>query len=67
MKHFNKIATVCCSFALGLLGLAGCEDDHFYDVNSPDWLSEKVDSIANSQNQGGDEDGLFQRLVDFFL
>lgn len=56
MKHFNKIAAVCCSFALGLLGLAGCEDDHFYDVNSPDWISEKVDSIANSQNQGGDEE-----------
>ena len=32
MKHFNKIATVCCSFALGLLGLAGCEDDHFYRI-----------------------------------
>lgn len=56
MKHFNKIATVCSSFALGLLALAGCEDDHFYEVNSPDWLSEKVDSIANSQNQGGDEE-----------
>ena len=56
MKHFNKIATVCGSFALGLLALAGCEDDHFYEVNSPDWISEKVDSIANSQNQGGDEE-----------
>lgn len=56
MKHFNKIATVCGSFVLGLLALAGCEDDHFYEVNSPDWLSEKVDSIANSQNQGGDEE-----------
>lgn len=56
MKHFNKIATVCGSFVLGLLALAGCEDEHFYEVNSPDWLSEKVDSIANSQNQGGDEE-----------
>lgn len=55
MKHFNKIATVCGSFALGLLALAGCEDDHFYEVNSPDWLSEKVDSIANSQNSGDEE------------
>lgn len=52
MKHFNKIATVCCSFALGLLALAGCEDDHFYEVNSPDWVSEKVDSIANSGDGG---------------
>ncbi|CCZ70923.1 putative uncharacterized protein [Bacteroides sp. CAG:702] len=56
MKHFNKIATVCGSFVLGLLALAGCEDEHFYEVDSPDWLSEKVDSIANSQNQGGDEE-----------
>ena len=55
MKHFNKIATVCGSFALGLLALAGCEDDHFYEVHSPDWLSEKVDSIANSTNQVGVE------------
>ena len=54
MKHFNKIATVCCSFALGLLGLAGCEDEHFYEVNSPDWISEKVDSIANSQEGSSD-------------
>ena len=55
MKHFNKIATVCGSFVLGLLALAGCEDEHFYEVNSPDWLSEKVDSIANSQNSGDEE------------
>lgn len=55
MKHFNKIATVCGSFVLGLLALAGCEDEHFYEVDSPDWLSEKVDSIANSQNSGDEE------------
>lgn len=67
MKHFNKIATVCGSFALGLLALAGCEDEHFYEVNSPDWISEKVDSIANSQNQSGDEElvGMMEDVYTF--
>lgn len=49
MRHFKKIRSVCSFVALGLLALTGCEDEHFYDVNSPDWLSERVDSIANSQ------------------
>lgn len=51
MRHFKKIRSVCSFVALGLLALTGCEDEHFYDVNSPDWLSERVDSIANSGNQ----------------
>lgn len=55
MRHFKKITSVCSFVALGLLALTGCEDEHFYDVNSPDWLSEKVDSIANSQNSGNTE------------
>ena len=50
MKHFNKIASVCCSFALGLLAVTSCEDERFYNVNSPDWLSERVDSIANEED-----------------
>lgn len=54
MKHFNKIASVCCSFALGLLAVTSCEDERFYNVNSPDWLSERVDSIANAQDTGGE-------------
>lgn len=45
------MATVCCSVALGLLALVGCDDERFYEVNSPDWLSDKVDSIANAGNQ----------------
>lgn len=52
MKHFNKIACACCSVALGLLAVTGCEDERFYNVDSPDWLSEKVDSIANAQDTG---------------
>lgn len=54
MKHFNKIASVCFSIALGLSALTGCEGGEIYDVNAPDWISEKVDSIANA-NKTDDE------------
>lgn len=54
MKHFNKIASVCFSIALGLSALTGCEGGEIYEVNAPDWISEKVDSIANS-NKTEDE------------
>ena len=43
MRHFNKILSVCGSMALGFLALTG-----------PDWVSEKVDSIANA-NKGTEE------------
>lgn len=49
MKHFNKILSVCSSIALGLLLLVGCEGAEIYEVNAPDWVSEKVDSIANAK------------------
>lgn len=28
----------------------GCDEDDSFDINSPDWLSSKIDSIANSKN-----------------
>lgn len=28
----------------------GCDEDDTFDINSPDWLSSKIDSIANSKN-----------------
>lgn len=51
MKHLNKLASVFCVAAMGLTALTGCEGSDMYSVNSPDWLSEKIDSIANS-NKG---------------
>lgn len=51
MKHLNKLASVFCVAAMGLTALTGCEGSDMFSVKSPDWLSEKVDSIANS-NQG---------------
>ena len=53
MRHFNKILSVCGSMALGFLALTGCEGGEIYEVNAPDWVSEKVDSIANANNQIG--------------
>ena len=34
--------------AMGLTALTGCEGSDMFSVNGPDWLSEKIDSIANS-------------------
>lgn len=48
MKHLNKIATVFCGAALGLMALTGCEGSEIYEVGSPDWIAEKVDSINNA-------------------
>ena len=51
MKHLNKLASVFCVAAMGLTTLTGCEGSDMFSVNGPDWLSEKIDSIANS-NKG---------------
>ena len=51
MKHLNKLASVFCVAAMGLTALTGCEGSDMFSVNGPDWLSEKIDSIANS-NKG---------------
>ena len=56
MKYLHKIATVCCSAALGLMALTSCEGGDLYSIGSPDWMSSKIDSIANAKNQGGEEE-----------
>lgn len=48
MKYLNKLSSVFCTAALGLLVMTGCEGGDIYNVGSPDWISEKVDSIANA-------------------
>ncbi len=45
MKYIKKISTVFCAAALGLLSFTACEGGDIINVNSPDWLSEKIDSI----------------------
>ncbi|MGM9703286.1 MAG: bacterial Ig-like domain-containing protein, partial [Prevotella sp.] len=58
MKYLNKISSVMCSAALGLLVLTGCEGGDLYGVTSPDWISEKIDSIENAKKQNQEEEVL---------
>ena len=49
MRHLNKLASVFCTAALGLLTLTGCEGGDLYNVNAPDWLSDKIAEIAGNK------------------
>ena len=46
MKYLNKIAISFCSIAFGLMAMTSCEGGDLFDVNSPEWLQERIDSIA---------------------
>ena len=58
MKYLNKLATILCGAALCLTALTSCEGGDLYNIDSPDWLSSKADSIAaeKAKNQGGEEE-----------
>lgn len=49
MKRLNKLAAVFCVAAMALTAMTGCEGSDMFSVNSPDWLSEKIDSIEKSK------------------
>lgn len=49
MKHLNKLASVFCVAAMALTAMTGCEGSDMFSVNSPDWISEKIDSIEKSK------------------
>lgn len=55
MFHLNKLSTAICGLTLGLLSLSGCEGADTYDMNTPDWISEKIDSINAAKNAGNEE------------
>lgn len=55
MKNYNKIALACCSAAFGLFTLAGCEGGEIFEVDAPDWISDKVQEIEDANSQT-DED-----------
>ena len=55
MRILRKLVYVCCSITLGLMALSSCEGGELYDVNAPDWISEKVDSIADSKKEPEEE------------
>ena len=54
MKRLNKLASVFCVAAMALTAMTGCEGSDMFSVNSPDWLSEKIDSIEKA-NQSAEE------------
>ena len=54
MKRLNKLASVFCVAAMALAAMTGCEGRDMFSVNSPDWLSEKIDSIEKA-NQSTEE------------
>ena len=54
MKRLNKLAAVFCVAAMALTAMPGCEGSDMFSVNSPDWLSEKIDSIEKA-NQSTEE------------
>lgn len=55
MKNLNKITSVFSSAVFALLLLTGCEGSDLYNLVTPDWLSERADSIANSKGGGEEE------------
>ncbi|WP_307996548.1 bacterial Ig-like domain-containing protein [uncultured Bacteroides sp.] len=55
MRLLKKIAYVCCYATLGLLALTGCTDGGLYDVNAPDWISDRIQEIEDSKKQPEEE------------
>ncbi len=56
MKYLNRIASVFCSAALGLLTMTSCEGGDLFSVDAPDWISAKVDSINEANKGKGEEE-----------
>lgn len=54
MKRLNKLAAVFCVAAMTLTAITGCEGSDMFSVNSPDWLSEKIDSIEKANQSTED-------------
>ncbi|MDO4179768.1 MAG: hypothetical protein Q4D36_00585 [Bacteroidales bacterium] len=55
MRLFKKITYACCAATLGLLSLTGCDDVELYDVNAPDWISDKIQEIEDSKKEPTEE------------
>lgn len=56
MRILKKIAYACCYVTFGLLALTGCTDGELYDVNAPDWISDKIQEIEDSKKQPEEEE-----------
>lgn len=55
MRHLNKLLCACSFVALGLPVLTGCEGGELFDVNAPDWISDKVQEIEDSENNNKED------------
>ena len=38
------------------MSLTSCEGGDLFSINGPDWMSQRIDSIANAKSQGGEEE-----------
>ena len=56
MRLLKKITYACCFVTLGLLALTGCEGAEVYDVNAPDWISDKIQEIEDSKKPPQEEE-----------
>ena len=56
MKYINKLASILGAAALGMIAMTSCEGGDLYEVNSPDWIAQKVDSIAAEKNNNNNEE-----------
>lgn len=55
MRLVKKIAYACYSLTFGLLAFTSCTDGELYDVNAPDWISDKIQEIEDSKKQPEEE------------
>ncbi|WP_417153123.1 bacterial Ig-like domain-containing protein [Phocaeicola plebeius] len=55
MRHLNKLLCACSFAALGLPALTGCEGGELFEVNAPDWISDKIQDIEDSENGNQEE------------
>lgn len=56
MRLLKKITYACCCVTLGLLALTGCEGGELYNVNAPDWISDKIQEIEDSKKEPEEEE-----------
>lgn len=67
MRNLNKLSLACFAAGLGLVTLTGCEGGELYSVNSPDWVSGRIDEIAaEKEQQGGGEEDIPGLLEDVY-
>lgn len=59
MRHLNKLLFACGLVAFGLPTLTGCEGGELFDVNAPDWISDKVQEIEDAENANQDEEDAY--------